>query len=67
LKKELLSALESSQAPRRAAAALVPDDASDRFSRAETAYERRMYRALGMLVAIREAAGRGVKLPELPE
>ena len=42
-------------------------DTFDRFSRAETIYERRMYRALGMLLALRGPASRSMKEHELPE
>jgi hypothetical protein len=39
----------------------------DRFSRAETTYERRMYRALGMLLALRSGSSRSMKGRELSE
>jgi hypothetical protein len=45
----------------RAALALLPEGA-DRFSRAETTFERRMYRALAMLFTIREADDRRASL-----
>ncbi len=46
-------------------AAIVPTGESDRFSRAETALERLMYRALTMLLAVRQDAGRGSQSPQL--
>jgi hypothetical protein len=66
LRRIWLSRLERSEERTRNAAAIVPADVSDRFSRAETALERRMYRALGMLMAVREAASQGSQLPQLP-
>jgi hypothetical protein len=41
-----------------AAVILLPPDSIDRFSRAEIAYERGMYRAMGMLLALRAPSGR---------
>lgn len=66
LRKKLLSPTEEWENQTSKATAIVPADASDRFSRAETALERRMYRALGMLLAMREGASRGPQLPQLP-
>jgi hypothetical protein len=66
-RKRALESVEQMEARTRSAAALLPADSIDRFSRAETAFERRMYRALGTLLALRGAAVRGMKLPELSE
>jgi hypothetical protein len=66
LRKRLLSPTEKWEEQTRSAMAIVPADASDRFSRAETALERRMYRALGMLLAIREGVSRSPQSPQLP-
>jgi hypothetical protein len=66
-RKRTLESVEQMEARTRTAEALLPVDSVDRFSRAETAFERRMYRALGTLLALRGASERGTKLPELPE
>jgi hypothetical protein len=66
-RKKTLGSVEQIEARTRSAMALLPADSVDRFSRAETAFERRMYRALGTLLTLRGVAGRGVKLPELAE
>jgi len=65
----LVKRAEKLEAETRSGTAAIPDT-SDRFSRAETIYERRLYRALGMLFALRGAASHGMKgreLPGLPE
>ncbi len=66
-RKKTLESIEEMEARTRCAMTLLPVDSVDRFSRAETAFERRMYRALGTLLALRGASSRGMKLPELPE
>ena len=62
-----LESVEEIEARTRAVTILLPPNSIDRFSRAETAFERRMYRALATLLALRGVAGRGMKLPELAE
>jgi hypothetical protein len=44
---------EKWEAKTRSAAAIFPAEGSDRFLRAETTIERRMYRALVMLLALK--------------
>jgi hypothetical protein len=65
VRKQIVEGLEESRVGRRLAEAILPVDGSDRFSRAETALERRMYRALAMLMAIRES--RDSIVPKLAE
>ena len=45
------------------AEAIVDGDRSDKFLRAETAFERRLYRALGVLVAIKQAQSLPPSIP----
>jgi hypothetical protein len=52
-RKQSLEYAETWEAKTRSAASIFPADASDRFLRAETTIERRMYRALVMLLALR--------------
>ena len=66
-RKQIVEAIEESREGTRLAEAILPVDGSDRFSRAETALERRMYRALAMLMAIREAESMDSKVPKLPQ
>jgi hypothetical protein len=50
LRKQVLEAIEESYDKTRVAAAVLPADSTyDRFARAETAYDRRLYRALALL------------------
>src|ERR1017187_623955 len=50
LRKQVLEAIEKSYDKTRVAAAVLPADSTcDRFARAETAYDRRLYRALALL------------------
>lgn len=54
MRQNLLEAVEKEQRDSRFAAVGLPEDSSgDRFTRAETAYDRRMYRALAALVTIK--------------
>jgi len=56
-RKKFLKYLENLEDKSRSTAAILPPETtSDRFSRAETAIERRMYRALGMLLAMQQPA-----------
>lgn len=56
-RKGLLEAIEKSQDKTRVAASVLPADSTcDRFARAETAYDRRLYRALALLT-MRQAKG----------
>ncbi len=66
-RKETLESVEEIEARTRDVTILLPPDSIDRFSRAETAYERGMYRAISALLALRGPCGRGPKLPALPE
>ena len=53
-RKKLMASIEKGQDKTRSAAAVVPTDSSfDRFSRAETAYDRRFYRALAALLTLK--------------
>jgi hypothetical protein len=53
-RKKLVASIEKWQSTTRTAAAVVPtDSSSDRFSRAETAYDRRFYRALAALLTLK--------------
>jgi hypothetical protein len=54
-RKQLLEAIEREEAKTAAPMTVVDRDISDRFARAETAVERRMYRALAALAAMRAA------------
>ncbi len=58
-RKKLLLLAEEQKEKALENAVIVSVDASQRFSRAETALERRMYRALTMLLAVRQDARRG--------
>jgi hypothetical protein len=60
VRKQTLEYAEKWEAKTRSTASILPADSSDRFSRAETAIERRLYRALGMLLALKSA-------PDLPK
>jgi len=66
-KKLLLPRIEKREAEARKVAARVAADAgSDRYSRAETMYERRMHRAFMLYVAAQRIALPGVKIPQPP-
>jgi hypothetical protein len=52
-RKQLLEAIEAEEAKTAASMTVIDRDISDRFARAETAVERRMYRALAALIATR--------------
>jgi hypothetical protein len=64
LRKQELEAIEKWQEETRLAAAVLPaDNTCDRFSRQETTFDRRFYRALGALLAIKQAKGASKILP----
>jgi hypothetical protein len=64
LRKQLLEGIENSQATTRLAAAVLPADSScDRFARAETVFDRRLYRALAALLATKQAKAASKILP----
>jgi len=64
LRKQVLEAIENWQGKARLAAAVLPADSTcDRFARAETAYDRRFYRALGALLAMKQAKDASKLLP----
>lgn len=52
-RKKMLTGLEKLDAETSVTASILPAEAPDRFLRAETTIERRMYRALVMLLALR--------------
>lgn len=63
-RKQLLEAIEKGQGKTRFAAAVLPADSMcDRFSRAETAFDRRLYRALAALLTIKQAKDPAKILP----
>ena len=62
-RKQQIQALEDIDAKSAKDTAIISRDISDRFARAETAVERRMYRALTLLAAMR-AHGLSNLLPE---
>jgi hypothetical protein len=55
-RKQKLQMIEEAQARRRKLTAIVDTNTSDRFSRAQTTYERRFYRALACLMTLRGEA-----------
>jgi hypothetical protein len=57
VRKKLLEYAEKFEAKTRTTASVFPAEGSDRFLRAETTIERRMYRALVMLLALRSESG----------
>jgi len=63
-RKQTLKSVETIEARTRATTILLPTDSIDRFSRAETAYERGMYRAISMLLALRGHSSRVPKLSD---
>jgi hypothetical protein len=64
LRKQVLEATEKWLEETRLAAAVLPaDNTCDRFSRAETTFDRRFYRAMGALLAIKQANGGSKILP----
>lgn len=63
----LLSRIEEREATvNRAARRVAPDAGADRYSRAETMYERRMHRAFMLYAAAQKLAAPGIEIPELP-
>jgi hypothetical protein len=55
-RKQVLEGIEKSYDKTRVASSVLPDDGTcDRFARAETAYDRRLYRALAALHAMKPA------------
>jgi len=63
-RKQLLELNEKFQGKTRFAAAVLPDDATcERLSRAETTFDRRLYRALGALLAIKGGKDAPKSLP----
>jgi hypothetical protein len=65
-RKKMLTAAESAEAMTEAVGTILPADAFDRIGRAEAAIERRQYRALTMLLALRGDSSCATKVPELP-
>jgi hypothetical protein len=63
IRQKGIKLVEAIHAGARPALAVLDPSTSDRFSRAETAVERRMYRALALLAAMR-TQGPGNLLPE---
>ncbi|MGA2859325.1 MAG: hypothetical protein ABSE40_20855 [Candidatus Sulfotelmatobacter sp.] len=64
VRKQVLEAIEKWQGKTRFAAAVLPADSTcDRFSRAETAFDRRFYRALAALLTIKQAKNASKLLP----
>lgn len=64
-RKQKLQMIEEAQARGRTLMAIVDANTSDRLSRAQTTYERRMYRALACLMALRgEAPGKALPVPK---
>ena len=61
-RKQLLENIEREEAKTAASMTVVDRDISDRFARAETAVERRMYRALAALAAMRAGPGSNLLL-----
>jgi hypothetical protein len=63
-RRRVLESNRNRQSSASLAAAVLPADSSgDRFSRAETAYDRRFYRALGALLTIRQGKDASKILP----
>ncbi len=62
-RKNSLEYAEKWEAKTRLAASIFPVEGSDRFLRAETTIERRMYRALVMLLALRSGSDMAKMLP----
>ena len=56
-RKQLLEVIEGEEAKTATSMMVIDRDISDRFARAETAVERRMYRALAALAAMRAGPG----------
>ncbi len=65
MEKQVRAAVERTEAEARRAAAIVADR-SDRFLRAETTYERRFYRALVMLMNLRDSGNLASSMPPPP-
>ena len=57
VRKRALEALEAADARRAVSLAVHDPDTSERFARAETAVDRRMYRALALLIAMTMRTG----------
>jgi len=62
VRKVMLDRAEKWEKGNSLAASIFPAGASDRFSRAETTVERRMYRALVMLLTLRSESSTPKKL-----
>lgn len=66
-RREKLEKINAAEASNRIAVAMLDPNTSDRFSRAQTMYERRMYRALAFLMMLRgEAPGKPLPVPKIP-
>jgi hypothetical protein len=64
VRKQLFERIEKGQGETRFAAAVLPaDSTADRFSRAETAFDRRFYRALAALLTMKQAKNASKILP----
>jgi len=64
VRKRVLEGIEKWQDKTRLAAAVLPADSTcDRFSRAETAFDRRFYRALAALLTMKQAKDASKILP----
>lgn len=64
IRKQVLESIEKWQSKTRIGAAVLPaDNTCDRFARAETTYDRRLYRALAALTAIKQARNASKILP----
>ena len=63
-RKGVLEGIEKWQDKTRLAAAVLPAESTcDRFSRAETVYDRRLYRALAALLTMKQAKDASKILP----
>jgi len=65
LREMVLTTIEQHERNERYMASMSPtENVADRFARAETTLERRMYRALGALIAMRATQEKAKSLPE---